>query len=112
MRVSRATKGKLMKIKASAPSIVCTSLVGAKGLSAEHVFIVGFVNEEFPKDPSAPTDDEVCQLIVGLSRTRKACHLISCGRWAGVPKKESEFLEWLGDIAVEDRYISKDYWSD
>jgi superfamily I DNA/RNA helicase len=96
----------------SAPSIVCTSLVGAKGLSAEHVFIVGFVNEEFPKDPSAPSDDEVCQLIVGLSRTRKACHLISCGRWAGIPKKESEFLEWLGDIAVEDRYINKDYWSD
>lgn len=95
-----------------APSIVCTSLVGAKGLSAEHVFIVGFVNGEFPKHAAAPTDDEVCQLIVGLSRTRKACHLISCGRWAGQPKVDSEFLKWFGDIAVETRNVNKDYWND
>ena len=95
-----------------APSIVCTSLVGAKGLSAEHVFIVGFVNEELPKHATAPTDDEVCQLIVGLSRTRKACHLISCGRWAGQKRQESEFLRWLGDIAVENRLVNRDYWND
>ncbi|MBD0283714.1 MAG: hypothetical protein ICV69_16225 [Thermoleophilaceae bacterium] len=30
------------------PTIVCTSQVGAKGLSAEHVFIVGMVNGDFP----------------------------------------------------------------
>lgn len=93
-----------------APSIICTSLVGAKGLSAEHVFVVGFVNGDLPKEPAAITDDEVCELIVALSRTRKACHLVSSGMWSGQWKEESAFLEWLGDIAVERREINKDYW--
>jgi superfamily I DNA/RNA helicase len=94
------------------PTIVCTSQVGAKGLSAEHVFIVGMVNGDFPRDPNNVTDDEVCQLIVGLSRTRKACHLVSAGNWLGVWKKESAFFNWLGDIATEHRTINKDYWNE
>ena len=61
------------------PTIICTTLVGAKGLSAEHVFIVGMNNGASLGTPGAVTDDEVCKLIVGLSRTRKACHLVSCG---------------------------------
>ena len=85
------------------PTIVCTSQVGAKGLSAEHVFIVGMVNGDIPRDPNNVTDDEVCQLIVGLSRTRKACHLVSAGNWLGAWKKESAFFNWLGDIATERR---------
>jgi len=93
------------------PIIICTTLVGAKGLSAEHVFIVGMNNGVFPRDPGAVTDDEICKLIVGLSRTRKACHLISCGMWAGPPfEKPSSFFNWLGDIAVEERTVNKDYW--
>lgn len=94
------------------PTIVCTSQVGAKGLSAEHVFIVGMVNGDIPRDPTNVTDDEVCQLIVGLSRTRKACHLVSAGNWLGVWKKESTFFRWLGDIATERREIDKDYWNE
>lgn len=97
--------------EADGPSVICTTLVGAKGLSAEHVFIVGMNNGVFPRDPAAVTDDEVCKLIVGVSRTRKACHLVSCGRWAGPPyEKPSCFFDWLGDIAVEQRTINKDYW--
>jgi superfamily I DNA/RNA helicase len=80
--------------------VVCTSQVGAKGLSAEHVFIVGMVNGDFPQDPNNVTDVEVCQLIVGLSRTRKACHLISARNWLGAWKNESVFFDWLGDIAM------------
>jgi superfamily I DNA/RNA helicase len=77
------------------PSVVCTTLVGAKGLSAEHVFIVGMNNGVFPKDPAAVTDDEVCKLIVGLSRTRKVCHLISWGldRLSKSPAVSSTGLE-------------------
>lgn len=92
------------------PKIVCTSLVGAKGLSAEHVFIVGFIDGEFPRDPSAIADDEICELIVGLSRTRKACHLVSCGNWAGNWCKPSSFLRWFGDLPIEQRAIRKAYW--
>ena len=94
------------------PTIVCTSQVGAKGLSAEHVFIVGMVNGDIPRDPNNVTDDEVCQLIVGLSRTRKACHLVSAGNWLGAWKKESAFFNWLGDIAIERREINKEYWTE
>jgi hypothetical protein len=94
------------------PTIVCTSQVGAKGLSAEHVFIVGMVNGDIPRDPNNVTDDEVCQLIVSLSRTRKACHLVSAGNWLGAWKKESAFFKWLGDIATERREINKDYWNE
>lgn len=94
------------------PSVICTTLVGAKGLSAEHVFIVGMNNGVFPKDPTAVTDDEICKLIVGLSRTRKACHLVSCGMWAGPPfEKPSCFFDWLGDIAVDRCSVNKDYWN-
>lgn len=104
-------EGELGEGEADGPSVICTTLVGAKGLSAEHVFIVGMNNGVFPKDPAAVTDDEVCKLIVGLSRTRKACHLISCGMWAGPPfEKPSCFFDWLGDIAIEQRTVNKDYW--
>jgi superfamily I DNA/RNA helicase len=105
-------KGELGEGEADGPSVICTTLVGAKGLSAEHVFIVGMNNGVFPKDSAAVTDDEVCKLIVGLSRTRKACHLISCGRWAGPPfEKPSCFFNWLGGVAIEQRTVNKDYWN-
>jgi superfamily I DNA/RNA helicase len=60
-----------------APDVLFTSLVGSKGLSAEHVFIVGMNNKHFPRNPGAVTDDEICSLIVALSRTRQRCHVIS-----------------------------------
>jgi UvrD/REP helicase N-terminal domain len=93
------------------PTIVCTSLLGAKGLSAGHVFIVGFNDGVFPENPNAVTDDEVCKLIVGLSRARKACHLVSCRLYAGTDYMEpSTFLDWL-DVPIEERVIDKNYWS-
>jgi superfamily I DNA/RNA helicase len=95
----------------ASPSILCTSLVGAKGLSAEHVFILSFVDGEFPRDPGAVTDDEICELIVGLSRTRKRCHLISCGRWAGGAwRPPSSFLSWLHGIPIQEVTVDKEYW--
>ena len=79
------------------PSILCTSLVGAKGLSASHVFVVGFNNEHFPRDASAITDEEICCFLVALSRTRKQCHLISCGRLGNEPRQASHFARWIAD---------------
>lgn len=77
------------------PQIVCTSLQGAKGLSAHYVFIVGFNNGHFPQSSEGITDLEVCSLVVGLSRTRKQCHLISCGRFGKISLQPSVFLSWL-----------------
>jgi hypothetical protein len=79
------------------PSIICTSLVGAKGLSASHVFVVGFNNEHFPRDASAITDEEICCFLVALSRTRKQCHLISCRRLGNERREASHFARWITD---------------
>lgn len=89
-------------------NIVCTSLVGAKGLSAQHVFIVGANNGHFPRDPDSVSDDDVCNLIVALSRTRKQCHVISCRRLGAQRLHRSVFLPWLADL-TEDRYVNVEY---
>jgi len=77
------------------PSVICTSLLGSKGLSAGRVFIVGFNNGHFPRNHTAITDDEVCSLLVGLSRTRKQCYLVSCGRFGAEELQPSIFLNWI-----------------
>jgi superfamily I DNA/RNA helicase len=91
------------------PTIVCTSLVGAKGLSAGYVYIVGFNNGHFPRDPRLITDDEVCAFLVGLSRTRKECHVVSCGRLGNQSLRVSAFAAWIArhtrDIKVDAAYF-------
>ena len=77
------------------PTILFTSLIGSKGLSAAYVFIVGFNNGFFPRDSKAITDDEVCKLLVALSRTRVECHVVSCGRFGTNWLDESAFAEWI-----------------
>ena len=78
-----------------APSIICTSLVGAKGLSGGYVYIVGCNDTHFPRDPNAVTDEEVCCFLVALSRTRKECHLISCNNFSGIWMQPSRFVGWV-----------------
>jgi superfamily I DNA/RNA helicase len=80
------------------PRIVVTSLVGAKGLQACHVFVVGVNERHFPWDNSSPTDDEVCQLIVALTRATKSCHVVSTGRFGAQQVAESVFVQWLHDF--------------
>lgn len=75
------------------PDVLFTSLVGSKGLSAEHVFIVGMNNSHFPRNPDAITDDEICSLLVALSRTRVRCHVISFRFFGGGGLAQSAFLD-------------------
>jgi superfamily I DNA/RNA helicase len=77
------------------PSIICTSLIGSKGFSAGHVFIVGFNDGHLPRDPDNITDEEVCQFVVGLSRTRKACHVVSVRNYGGNWLTASTFAGWI-----------------
>jgi len=92
-----------------APTIVCSTMVSAKGLSAEHVFIVGFNDEHFPRHSNAITDYEICCLLVALSRTRKQCHVVSCGRWKGQPVQVGAFLGWLG-VPIDETIRDAAYW--
>lgn len=89
------------------PGVMFTSLLGAKGLSAAHVFVVGMSNGHFPRG-ATPTDDEVCKFIVALSRTRKACHLISTTRLGGKRLDPSTFLEWISEQTTSPVWINKD----
>ncbi|MGH3426539.1 MAG: hypothetical protein ACRDQZ_03025, partial [Mycobacteriales bacterium] len=94
---------------AESPTIICSTMVSAKGLSAEHVFIVGFNNRHFPRNANAITDYEVCCLAVALSRTRKQCHVVSCSRWKGEPRRVSTFLGWL-NTPMETVTRNAAYW--
>lgn len=75
--------------------IVVTNLVGAKGLQASHVFLAGVNEQHFPRSNDDPTDTEVCELIVALTRATKRSYLLSCQRFGGQPVRESLFLGWL-----------------
>ena len=77
------------------PTIVLTSLVGAKGLQAGHTFVLGLNEHHFPRSNAAPTDDEVCSLLVALTRGKKSCTLLSCGRFGNQALNNSVFLNWL-----------------
>lgn len=79
----------------TSPTIIVTTLVGSKGLQAGHVFVVGVNEGHFPRSNSGITDDEVCSLLVALTRAKKSCTLVSCGRFGGAQLKPSAFVAWL-----------------
>jgi ATP-dependent DNA helicase UvrD/PcrA len=90
------------------PDVQFTTLVGAKGLSAEHVFIVGLNNGHLPRNASAIDDDEISGFLVGLSRTRKRCHLISYRFFFNHGLRKSVFLDWVSKH-LDELSVDKDY---
>lgn len=89
--------------------IVVTNLVGAKGMQAGHVFVVGMNGRHFPASNDAPTNTEVCELIVALTRATKCCHVLSTGRFGADELEESVFLGWLADN-LERVQVDKEYF--
>jgi len=85
------------KVEFGKPTIKLTSFQSAKGLSAQYVFVVGLHNGDLPRKPDKIDDIEICKFLVALTRTRKQCFLLSTNRFAGIPKKESAFLGWIGN---------------
>ncbi len=81
-------------------TIKMTTLNGCKGLSAGHVFLVGMNDGDFPRTPGNPTDNEICQFIVGITRTRKRCYLVSNGRFGITWKTPSTLIGWLNPSSV------------
>lgn len=93
------------------PSVLLTSFVGCKGLSAGHVIIVGANDGSIPKDPKHITDVEIAQFVVALTRTRKQCHIVS-NKWLIAPMmkgifqtayKPSCFLNGIPRELIEDK---------
>lgn len=97
------------------PSILLSSFVGCKGLSAGYVVIVGANNGSIPKEPRNISDVEIAQFMVALTRTRKQCYIIS-NKWHISPKnkgsyqmpyEKSVFLNWIPSIFIEDKGVLK-----
>jgi superfamily I DNA/RNA helicase len=87
-----------------------TSFEGSKGLSAQHVFILGLQEHELPRDKANITDLEICKYIVALTRTRKQCQLLYTWRFSGKPKRPSEFIDWIHPQRREAIKVDKNYW--
>lgn len=92
------------------PPVKVTTFEGAKGLSAQHVFIVGIHDGELPRDSQSIQDLEICKFIVGLTRTRKACFLIYTGRFGGKVKAPSTFISWIDSSRLERISVNAGYW--
>ena len=69
--------------------VKATTIQGSKGLSADYVFITHFDDQYLIKNKRSPTDKEVCNFVVALTRARKKVFLISS------KKKEPTFLKWI-----------------
>jgi hypothetical protein len=89
------------------PTIWLTSLLGSKGLQAGHVFIVGVNDGHFPRSNQNPSDEEVCQLLVAVTRGRKSCTLVSTKRLGAAELRRSIFVDWLRPHLAPSRYIDR-----
>ncbi len=76
---------------------VC-NILNSKGLGADVVFIVGFDNKKFPIEDN-PTESEVYQMLVALTRAKKRVYLINSAR-----KGVSTFIQALdkNDLKVQE----------
>ncbi len=92
------------------PPVRVTSFEGAKGLSAQHVFIAGLHDGELPHDPGAIQDLEICKFVVGLTRTHKKCSLIHTRNFAGKWKTRSSFISWIDGTRLEHIKADAAYW--
>ena len=91
-------------------SVRVTSFEGAKGLSAQHVYILGLHNGELPHDPASIKDLEICKFMVALTRTRKKCTLMHTGNFAGIWKTPSSFISWIDPTRLEYVKVDAQYW--
>lgn len=98
------------EVEAGRPSIMATSFEGAKGLSAQHVFIVGLHSGELPRDPVDIHDLEICKFVVALTRTRKQCHILYTTHFGNRARRASVFLRWIGRSRVQRERVDKNYW--
>lgn len=90
--------------------IKLVSFEGAKGLSAQHVYVVGVHRNELPRHQQSIQDLEVCKFLVCLTRAQKKCSFICTGRFAGNQRWPSVFLSWIRDVRFNRVAVNAAYW--
>lgn len=87
------------------PTIRMTSFEGAKGMSAQHVFVLGLEDGKFPARRTAINSLDVRRMIVALTRTRKQCYLLMAKMSFSKGQRRfilpSIFVEWIRAARVE-----------
>jgi superfamily I DNA/RNA helicase len=91
-------------------SVAITSYEGSKGRSASYVFLVGLHSEEFPADARDIKDLEICRFLVGLTRTKKKCTILTTARFADQSKSPSVFLTWIDKSRFNKIKVNAAYW--
>ena len=92
------------------PTIKLSTINGSKGMSGGYVFIINMNDGDFPKNPRVPTDNEICQLVVALTRTRKQCYLVANKRFGlkyGI--KQSSFISWIDQNNIKKIVVDANY---
>ena len=92
-------------------SIAITSYEGSKGRSASYVFLVGLHSEELPADGRNIKDLEICRFLVGLTRTKRKCSILTTWRYADQFKRPSEFLTWINNSRFNKIKVDAAYWN-
>lgn len=90
-------------------SIVFSTYVGCKGLSAGFVFIIGLDEKSLPRNNASPSDIEICNFIVSLTRTIKKCYLISTRFFIDKKTKQSVFIKWINPKRLHYIWVDKAY---
>jgi superfamily I DNA/RNA helicase len=92
-------------------SVAVTSYEGSKGRSAPYVFLVGLHAGELPVDARNIKDLEICRLLVGLTRTKRKCTILTTDRFAADKfKSPSPFLTWIDPSRVNKIRVNAAYW--
>lgn len=111
LNIDPENENQVDKVEDTSVSIKMTTINGSKGMSANYVFLIGMNNGEFPKSVPNPTDNEICQLIVGLTRTRKKCYLISNARFGlAFGKLKSVFIDWINSARIDRINANADFF--
>jgi superfamily I DNA/RNA helicase len=91
-------------------SIKVTSFEGAKGMSAQYVFLIGLQSGDMPRNSANVQDIEICRFLVGMTRTKKQCSILTTARFGQDFKRPSEFLSWIKAERFERKKIDAAYW--
>lgn len=76
-------------------AIRITTLLGAKGLTSDYVFLVNF-DDRFILKKNQITDENICQFIVAITRTKKRLYIYSG------ENKQPIFISWLNKNFYEE----------
>jgi superfamily I DNA/RNA helicase len=92
------------------PNVKVTSFEGCKGMSAQYIFLLGLQSGDMPKDAANVQDIEICRFLVGMTRTKKKCCVLTTGRFGQDFKRPSEFLSWVKSERFEKKKIDASHW--